>query len=200
MAHAWASARRRRANARLNGGRRADRLRRMADHDPPLVKVLLHDRGDDPETVWAGDLGAAPGPEGARRVRLDNVPTLHAKPTYGDEIVVAPGHGAALAWDKDGRSYRQVCGSLAKDGGRWVMIVDYTLRPGAATQACWDALVSASKAIDVEPEGAWGPSDDGPGRGYFAVPRGGTVAAVMAALRGAHPPCELELIHPVDDA
>ncbi|MCE9637307.1 MAG: hypothetical protein K8T90_16500 [Planctomycetes bacterium] len=168
--------------------------------DESLVKVLLHDRGDDLETVWAVDLGPAAGADGARRVRLDNVPFLHAKPTYGDEIVAAPGNGAALAWDKDGRSYRQVCESLAKDGGRWVMIVDYALRPGAAAQTCWDALVAAAEAAGVAPEGAWGPTDDGPGRGYFAVPRGATVAAVMAALRGANPRCELELIHPVDDA
>ena len=172
----------------------------MAERDPDLVKVLLHNRGADPETVWAKDLGPAPGPEGSRRVRLDNVALLHAKPTYGDEVVAAPGNGFPLAWDKDGRSYAQVCRSLARDSGRWVMIVDYTPDAGSGPQACWDVLVAAATAIDVEPEGAYGPSDDEPGRGFFAVPSGRSVAEVMSALRNAAPPCALELIHPIDDA
>lgn len=168
----------------------------MTNPRPDLVKVLLHDDGEDAETPWAIDLGPAPGAPGSRRVRLDNVPTLHAKPTYEDEIVVAPDADGRLAWNKAGRRYAEVCRSLARDAGRWVMIVDYTPRAGAATQACWDALVSAAEAIGVAPEGAWGPSDDSAGRGYFAVPAQTSAAAAFAALRDARPPCDLELIHP----
>jgi hypothetical protein len=171
----------------------------MSDPAKPLVKVLLHDDGDDPETVWAVDLGPAAGAEGARRVRLDNVPFLHAKPTIDDEIVAAPGNGFPLAWDIAGRNYREICGALARDAGRWVIIVDYTPHAGTGAQDCWDALVAAAKSVGAAPEGAHGPSEDSPGRGYFAVPRGAKVAAFLATLRGAKPPCDLELIHPTDD-
>src|SRR5205085_12393659 len=54
---------------------------------PKTIKVCLTNRGEDSETPWAHDLGAAPG---GRKVRLVNVPFLHAKPTWGDVIVVAP--------------------------------------------------------------------------------------------------------------
>jgi hypothetical protein len=56
-----------------------------------LVKVCLHSRGKDVETPWAEDLGELPGRRGVHRVRLGNVPFFHAKPTYGDVLVVARG-------------------------------------------------------------------------------------------------------------
>lgn len=43
-----------------------------------LVKVRLHEQGEDVETVWAEDLGASEGSPGSRLVRLGNVPFLHA--------------------------------------------------------------------------------------------------------------------------
>ena len=53
-----------------------------------LIKVRLHANGEDAETPWAEDCGPAPGPVGAHYARLGNVPFLHAKPTYGDVVVV----------------------------------------------------------------------------------------------------------------
>lgn len=171
----------------------------MPGDDTKLLKVLLHDRGEDPETVWAEDLGPAPGATGARRVRLDNVPLLHAKPTFGDEIVAEPGAEGALAWDRAGRPYRAIVESLARDSGRWVMILDWKPRGTASAQTCWDALVAAANAAGCEPEGAWGPSDGDPGRAYLAVPRERDVQQVLARLRLAQLPCELTLVHPTAD-
>ena len=54
-----------------------------------LLKIRLHNQGEDPETVWAEDLGAAILHSAARYVRIGNIPILHAKPTYGDVIEVA---------------------------------------------------------------------------------------------------------------
>ena len=53
-----------------------------------LVKVRLHNQGEDVETLWAEGLGPAGEGLPARRVRLGNVPFLHAKPTYEDVIDV----------------------------------------------------------------------------------------------------------------
>jgi hypothetical protein len=170
----------------------------MSD-EVPLLKVLLHDRGEDPETVWAEDLGPAPGASGARRVRLDNVPLLHAKPTWGDEIVAVPNDDGVLAWDVDRQPYRAIVARLARDSGRWTMIVDYAPRGSAGPQACWDAIVTAARAAACEPESAWGPEDGRPGRAYFAVPADRTAEQVLARLRLARLPCDLTLVHPTAD-
>jgi hypothetical protein len=75
----------------------------MGKRESPL-KVCLTNRGKDTETPWADDLGPAPSPpapRGSRLVRLVNVPFLHAKPTWGDIIVVVPTDGPPV-WDRDG--------------------------------------------------------------------------------------------------
>jgi hypothetical protein len=66
-----------------------------------VVKVCLHSQGAYVETPWAEDLGVAPGPPGARLVRLGNVPFLRPKPTYGDVLVVEPdaNYGNRLTWN-----------------------------------------------------------------------------------------------------
>jgi hypothetical protein len=50
---------------------------------PKPIKVRLTNQGKDTETPWAQDLGPAPGPSGSRKVRLINVPFMHAKPKIG---------------------------------------------------------------------------------------------------------------------
>src|SRR5450432_1792453 len=72
------------------------------------IKVCLTNRGEDQETPWAHDLGPAPGPKGSRKVRLVNVPFLHAKPTWGDVIVVSPVEDGFPTWDRDGVPWTKV--------------------------------------------------------------------------------------------
>src|SRR6266542_1789314 len=98
---------------------------------PKLIKVCLTNQGEDTETPWAEDLGPAPGPAGARKVRLINVPFMHAKPTWGDTIVVTPTEDGYPTWDRAGMPWPQIGTRLADDGGRWAMIVDYAPHPGA---------------------------------------------------------------------
>jgi hypothetical protein len=158
------------------------------------IKVCLTNRGDDTETPWALDLGPAPGPSGSRKVRLINVPFMHAKPTWGDSIVVSPVEDGFPTWDRDGTPWPQITSRLAEDGGRWAMIVDYA--PHSDANDAFQALARACAEHDVVCEGAWGPRAGEPGRAYFAV--GGDLedGDVMKALRAAELPCELIQIHP----
>jgi hypothetical protein len=159
------------------------------------IKVCLTNRGNDSETPWAEDLGPVKGAKGARRVRLVNVPFMHAKPTWGDVIVVTPAGDGAPTWDRDGVAWEQIGTRIAEDSGRWAMIVDYTPTKAEAADA-YRALVEACHTVDVVCEGAWAPSDGRAGRTYFAVPRGRTAQDVMAALATAKLPCTLAQIHP----
>jgi len=160
------------------------------------IKVCLTNRGEDSETPWAHDLGAATGIKGGRRVRLVNVPFLHAKPTWGDVIVVVPADGQ-LTWDRDGVAWKDIGTRIAEDGGRWAMIVDYAPHPGDATgNVAFDALARACETSDVVCEGAWGPTGDVPGRAYLAVRGDMDADSVMSSLRAGQLPCELIQIHP----
>jgi len=157
------------------------------------IKVCLTNRGEDSETPWAQDLGAAPGVKGGRRVRLVNVPFLHAKPTWGDVIVVAPRDGQ-LTWDRDGVGWKQIGTRIEEDGGRWAMIIDYS--PHEAKDDGFAALAKACEQSDVVCEGAWSPQGAMAGRAYLAVKLDVTADAVMASLGAAELPCELTQIHP----
>lgn len=150
------------------------------------IKVRLTNRGEDSETPWAEDLG----PEGdGRRVRLINVPFLHAKPTWGDEIVVIPDEDGFPTWDRNGTSWKRIDTRIVADGGRWAMIVDYR---GDG----FLALAEACHTNDIICEGAWAPRGNEPGRTYLAVPNALDDAAVMARLNAAQLPCDLIQIHP----
>jgi hypothetical protein len=157
-----------------------------------LVKVLLHNRGEDVETPWAEDLG--PTLDGGRKVRLDNVPFLHAKPTFGDVIVVRedPRYEGQLAWDRDAVTWDQIGSRLAEDGGRYAMIVDYD----AADVDRFGDLGEWLAKSDIVPEGCFGPRDDKPGRLYLAVPKMHAVAEVMAMLGDNELGFRFEQIHP----
>jgi len=161
---------------------------------PKQLKVCLTNRGEDTETPWALDLGPAPGPSGARTVRLINVPFMHAKPTWGDSIVVTPVEDGFPTWDRNGIPWSQITTRLAEDGGRWAMIVDYAPHPDA--KDAFGDLARACAEHDVVCEGAWGPRRGEPGRAYFAVSAELSDADLMKALRAADLPCELIQIHP----
>ena len=158
---------------------------------PKHIKVCLTNRGDDAETPWAEDLGAVPG---GRKVRLINVPFMHAKPTWGDVIVVAPVEDGFPTWDRDGVPWAEINSRIDTDSGRWAMILDYAPHPDA--RDIFDALVRACAEHDIVCEGAWGPRAGEPGRAYLAVSGELTDVDVMRALRGAELPCELLQIHP----
>jgi hypothetical protein len=158
---------------------------------PKLIKVCLTNQGEDSETPWAYDLGAVPG---GRKVRLANVPFMHAKPTWGDTIVVAATEDGFPTWDRDGVPWSKVGTRILEDGGFWAMIVDYAPHPGEGD--AWGALVRACADHSVICEGAWGPADGTPGRVYLAVPEATSDADVMSALREAELPCDLIQIHP----
>jgi hypothetical protein len=161
---------------------------------PKAIKVSLTNQGRDTETPWATDLGPAPGPKGSRKVRLINVPFLHAKPTWGDVIVVSPVEDSFPTWDRDGVPWTQIGSRIADDGGRWAMIVDYTPHPDA--KDAFREIAVACAEHDVVCEGAFGPRDGRPGRTYLAVKNELTDVALMASLRNAELPCELVQIHP----
>jgi hypothetical protein len=163
-----------------------------------MIKVQLQDKGSDVETPWAEDLGPA-GVDGARRVRLANVPFLHAKPTYEDVIVVTPNPDGFLTWDADGVAWEQILTRIDEDAGRWVMIVDYTPTVHSDAQAVFSALDVAAEEIDVCVEGCSGPREGKPGRAYLAVPAGMTAETVMAHLAEQRRLAALTLVHPRDD-
>lgn len=173
----------------------------------PKIKVLLVNDGDDVETPWAVDLGQADGaPEGSRRVRLLNVPFMHAKPTWGDIIVVSPDADGRLAWNGEGASYSEIESRIEEDGGRYAVLVDYMPHAGTSADVAWRALTRVFERegadlaeADAVCEGAWAPREAKPGRAFLAVKYDVTPAQVMERLRAAGVPCDLTLVHPVDD-
>jgi hypothetical protein len=160
---------------------------------PRTIKVCLTNAGKERETPWAEDLGPAPG---GRRVRLVNVPFLHAKPTWGDVIVVRSDRHGTPTWDRGGLAWREVGARIAEDGGRWAMIVDYIPHDDTSGAEALREIARACAEHEVVCEGAWPPRRDKPGRAYLAVPYASGADRVMSALRAAALPCELAQIHP----
>jgi hypothetical protein len=167
----------------------------MARHGEP-IKICLTNQGRDTETPWAEDLGPARGhAAGSRKARLINVPFLHAKPTWGDVIVVSPVEDGLPTWDRDGVPWAQIGTRIADDSGRWAMIVDYA--PHRDAKEAFGALAVACAEQDVVCEGAWGPRGDGaPGRAYLAVKDELSDVELMRRLFAASLPCDLVQIHP----
>jgi hypothetical protein len=168
----------------------------MAKSKP--IKVCLTNAGKDSETPWAEDLGPAPGRKGARRVRLINVPFMHAKPTWGDVIVVTPVADGLPTWDRGGTPWAQINTLIAEDCGRWAMIVDYVAHPDS--KDVFNELARVCAEHDVVCEGAWEARDGDPGRVYLAVTGELTDEGLMARLRASKLPCELIQIHPEPQA
>ena len=163
------------------------------------IKVCLTNAGDDVETPWAHDLGPAPGPKGSRKVRLVNVPFMHAKPTWGDVVVVSPVKDGFPTWDRSNVAWSDIASRIHEDGGRWAMIVDYVPAKHVEEDdedACFDELAHACAELDIVCEGAWSPRSRPSGRVYLAVQNGTTDKAVMNHLARAKLPCTLSQIHP----
>lgn len=164
--------------------------------EPELIKVCLTNQGADTETPWAHDLGPAPGPSGSRKVKLVNVPFMHAKPTWGDTIVVSPVREGFPTWDRGGVPWRQISTRIVDDGGRWAMILDYTPAESVAATDAYTALARACDAERLVCEGAWAPRETDPGRVYLAVPKDLGAEVVMERLVAADLPLRLFQIHP----
>lgn len=156
------------------------------------IKVLLHDNGEDVETLWAVPVG---GPPHRLLVRLDNVPFLHAKPTYGDVIEVrsADEQPGWLSWNAAGRTYTEICDALVEDGGRYAVIVDYTCDDMTVfgTLTAW-----AKREADLECEGNEGPTPQRPGRLYIAARYAVGTDAILQFLSGNSLGFRFELVHP----
>ena len=164
--------------------------------EPKLIKVCLTNQGEDTETPWAQDLGPAPGPSGSRKVRLVNVPFMHAKPTWGDTIVVSPVRDGFPTWDRGGVPWKQISSRIVDDGGRWAMILDYAPAEAVAATDAYDALARACDAERLVCEGAWTPRAPDPGRVYLAVPKDLGAESVMERLVAAELPLRLFQVHP----
>lgn len=156
-----------------------------------LIKVCLTNEGEDTEKVWAHDLGAV---DGGRKVKLANVPFKHAKPTWGDTIVVKPHKSGLLIWDRKGVAWEKLHTRVLADGGYWAMIVDYEPHPDG--KDAFKSLANACAEHEFACEGAWSPRDGIRGRTYLAVPQTMSDAQVMKALRDEELPCELVQVHP----
>lgn len=166
-----------------------------------LISVRLHTSGQDVETTWAEDCGAAPVPPRARFARIANVPHLYAKPTYGDVIVVAPDRDGALAWDSGGLDLDEIDAQIVEDAGRWMMALEYALTdPKHGIHETFTALAAACEAADIAAEGYFGPADGEPGCVYLAVPGGMRLEQVLDFLEHQGLPLSLRLVHPVGDA
>ena len=156
-----------------------------------LIKVLLHNQGEDVETLWAFRLE---GDDTRALVRLDNVPFLNAKPTYGDviEVVADPAHPGFLSWDQGG-DWERVHERIVEDGGRYAAIVDYSGDVDRyAELSNW-----ARETHDFVFEGVRGPSDDAPGRFYMAVPWAVDPRELIAMLGASDMGFTFVLEHPV---
>ena len=141
-----------------------------------LIKVFLHDRGQDVESAWCQPVA---GKGDSALFRLVNVPFLHEKPTFGDVIAAARGEDGSWEWDRGGVPDKRLGERLHADGGRYALIVDYTMR----TDADFGAMVQAlEKKHDIIAEGCFGPRGEEPGRLYLAAPRALDPAAVMEAV------------------
>ena len=174
---------------------------------PKLLRICLVNDGADAETPWAQDLGPAKGPKGSRKARIVNVPFLHAKPTWGDVVVVSPveddDDDGLLTWDAGGIAWSKIDTRILEDGGRFAMIVDYKPHKDDPTgDAAFSAIAKAcevSKKLetnDIVCEGAFGPEGKTPGRIYLAVKDALEPSDVMTRLRDADPPCTVIQVHP----
>lgn len=120
------------------------------------LKIRLHNQGEDAETVWAEDLGITLLNSTARYVRIENVPFLHLKPTFGDVIEVLPDADGMFEWDRDGLEFDTIGTRILQDGGRWLAVIRYwPPRKTLDRYAAFLALRAAGDARDIVVEGAY---------------------------------------------
>lgn len=164
-----------------------------------LLKIRLHNQGEDPETVWAEDLGAALLHPNARYVRIGNIPLLHAKPTYGDVVEVLRHGNGMLEWDRDGVDFREIGTRILEDSGRWLAVIDYwPARPNSDLQSTLEALDVAGAARDIAIEGAIARTHRG--CAFMAVPSSMNLADLVAWLGSQGECLGFELLHPEADS
>jgi hypothetical protein len=164
-----------------------------------LLKIRLHNQGEDPETVWAEDLGIVVLHRDARYVRVGNIPVLHAKPTYGDVIEVLMHADDFPEWDRKGVDLDEIDTRILEDGGRWVAIINYwPSRPGSNLQSTYQALHVAAEARDIAVEGVLAEANRG--CAYLAVPESTGLADLLAWLLSQRASFGFELLHPDADS
>lgn len=164
-----------------------------------LLKIRLHNQGEDPETVWAEDRGAAILHPVARYVRIVNIPVLHPKPTYGDVVEVHPNADGMFEWDRCGVDFGRIGTRILEDGGRWVAVIDY--RPSgrnASLRSALEALDAASASKDIVIEGMFARKNRG--CAYLAVPGAMTRADLVAWLHSQRAKVRFELLQPEADS
>lgn len=159
------------------------------------LKIRLHDQGEDPETVWAEDLGAAVLNSAARYVRIGNIPVLHAKPTFGDVIEVLPDEDGMLEWDRRGVEFDDIGERILEDGGRWVAIIDYwPSRRNSDLESTFQALDAAARSRDIVIEGAF--AEKKRGCAYLAVPNAMSLVGLVGWLNTQRASIRYRLLHP----
>ena len=121
-------------------------------------------------------------------------PLLDDKPTYGDVVPAERADDGNWEWNRRGASGSRIGERLHSDGGRYALIVDYTMR----TDADFGALVQAlERKHDIVGEGCFGPRGEEPGRLYLAAQRALDPATVMAAVTTLGRGFRFVLVHPV---
>ena len=101
---------------------------------PELVKLFLHQDHDDVESVWAVKLGKT---RGGTLLRLDNIPFMHARPTYGDVVVAKADRELEVpyAWNGAHIRFSDVPKHLHEDGGRYAAITYKLIDPSPANSS-----------------------------------------------------------------
>ncbi len=167
-----------------------------------LVKISMHRDGEDVETPWAEDLGVDPACAGNRLVRIGNVPYLYAKPTYGDVVSVSPSDDGRLEWNSHNKTYDEIVDLLiAKDGGRWVMIVDYAaaVASDASLADLFRQFDLAAESANIVVEGCYSDHEERTGRAYLAVPKTVSGDGAIKYFARAIEQLTLAVVHPVGD-
>jgi hypothetical protein len=154
---------------------------------PAVVKVILHARGELVETALCEAYGFD---RGRALFRLESVPFLHPKPTYGDVISAHTddAYEGNWAWDRDREPIRH-------DGGRYTLMVDYHT---SDEEADFDRLCRRLRADhDLVAELGYEPQGKKPGRLYLAAPRKSPPTAVLAALGQVGAGFRIEAVRPL---
>ena len=142
------------------------------------VKLFLHENYDDVESVWGTTCGRA---RGGTLVRIDNIPYVHSKPTFGDVVVAKRDRelDVPYAWNvgQNGKSIseKKIIARLHEDAGRYAGIVEYAAKKKGASFARLTKWLR--KEHDVVSEGAW------EGTLYLAIPKKLRMKDLMRATR-----------------
>lgn len=137
-----------------------------------LLQILLHNDGEDAETVWT-EVISEQG-DGSKLVRLLNIPIVHAVPTYGDTFQVTP--NADDDWlerNMSGVTGLNTAEYIHEPGGFQTMVVSYV---------CDDPTQLKSVCKWINQEHGFMPQPSLPGKLHLAVPSDSRPADVMSIL------------------